>query len=379
MPSRQRRERDGRGVGRDDRARLPHLLEPRVESRLASGRSTIASTIQSQSASRASPPRRGRRPDQPRRAPAHEGRRIGLLQPHPLGTALGRRRPARCRAAPPARRHSPPAPRCRRPSRRRRPRRPCGSVLRRVLRARGETGAFTHRLQHRGDALAAADALRRQARSARPRACSSAAALPVMRAPVAPSGWPSAMAPPSRFTLLSSRPSSPHAGEGLRGEGLVQLDHVEVARRRCPPRSSALREARTGPMPITSGAQPETAIDFDLRQRLQPVRLGVFRGAHQHRRRAIRQRRGGAGRHRALLPERRLQPGQALGGGVRRGCSRLRSTALPFGRRSGRSRRRACPLPAPRRPSGGCARRTPPGRGASPGAAAPRSPPSRPC
>ncbi len=52
---------------------------------------------------------------------------------------------------------------------------------------------------------------------------SKAAALPVMRAPVAPSGWPSAMAPPSRLTFVDVDLEVADAGHGLRGEGLVEL------------------------------------------------------------------------------------------------------------------------------------------------------------
>src|SRR5690606_8534019 len=41
-----------------------------------------------------------------------------------------------------------------------------------------------------------------------PSRLSRLAALPTIRAPVAPSGWPMAIAPPSGFTLASSSPRS---------------------------------------------------------------------------------------------------------------------------------------------------------------------------
>ena len=52
---------------------------------------------------------------------------------------------------------------------------------------------------------------------------------------------------------------------------------------------------------------------LDPRQRLQAVLVRVGLAAHQHGGGAIGQRRGGAGGHRAVLVERRLQPGEAFG------------------------------------------------------------------
>ena len=47
-------------------------------------------------------------------------------------------------------------------------------------------------------------------------------------APVAPSGWPSAMAPPSGLTLAGSRLEVAHHRQRLRGEGFVELDPVQL-------------------------------------------------------------------------------------------------------------------------------------------------------
>ena len=63
-----------------------------------------------------------------------------------------------------------------------------------------------------------------------PRWSSSRAAVSASRAPLIPSGWPRAMAPPLGFTCSASsgRPRLAQHREGLRGERLVQLDHVDV-------------------------------------------------------------------------------------------------------------------------------------------------------
>src|SRR5690606_14832930 len=90
---------------------------------------------------------------------------------------------------------------------------------------------------------------------------SSDAALPTMRAPVAPSGWPSAIAPPSRLILAGSRPRSRMQASDC--EAKASLSSItSSAPASSPARSSALRVAGTGPMPMMSGAQPATATDL---------------------------------------------------------------------------------------------------------------------
>ena len=56
----------------------------------------------------------------------------------------------------------------------------------------------------------------------------------VSTAPVAPIGWPWAIAPPSTFTTSSGQAELADAREGDRGKRLVGLDALEVADR--PPR-----------------------------------------------------------------------------------------------------------------------------------------------
>ena len=61
--------------------------------------------------------------------------------------------------------------------------------------------------------------------------CSSSVAVSARRAPDMPSGWPSAIAPPLGFTcgVVVGKAELAQHREALRGEGLVQFDHVEVA------------------------------------------------------------------------------------------------------------------------------------------------------
>ena len=62
-----------------------------------------------------------------------------------------------------------------------------------------------------------------------PRSPSSSAAASASRAPLAPSGCPSAIAPPFGLTCSASSGSPARAApQGLRGEGLVELDDVDV-------------------------------------------------------------------------------------------------------------------------------------------------------
>ena len=94
-----------------------------------------------------------------------------------------------------------------------------------------------------------------------PRSCSSSAAVSASRAPLAPSGWPSAIAAAVRVDVLGvvGQPEQPQHGQRLRRRT------PRSARRRRRRRSSA-RSGRaacgwpgTGPMPITRGGTPATA------------------------------------------------------------------------------------------------------------------------
>ena len=97
-----------------------------------------------------------------------------------------------------------------------------------------------------------------------PRRLSSSARCRTIRAPDMPIGWPSAIAPPLTLTLSGSMPSSLVRGEPDRGERLVDLDQVEVGRRRCPPCAQALAIAR-GRLALQRGVRAgDDAVRADL-------------------------------------------------------------------------------------------------------------------
>ena len=60
------------------------------------------------------------------------------------------------------------------------------------------------------------------------RSCMVWMSVVAMRAPEAPSGWPMAIAPPRTLTFGFVEFEHADAGEGLGGEGFVELDEVDV-------------------------------------------------------------------------------------------------------------------------------------------------------
>ena len=58
--------------------------------------------------------------------------------------------------------------------------------------------------------------------------CSELISVVVIRAPVMPNGWPTAIAPPLTLSLSSSMPEVAGRRDHLRGERLVDLDQVDV-------------------------------------------------------------------------------------------------------------------------------------------------------
>ena len=79
----------------------------------------------------------------------------------------------------------------------------------------------------------------------------------VSTAPVAPIGWPWAIAPPSTIDDVFRQAKLLRDGERNGGEGLVDLDPLESESFQ-PARSSALRTAGTGPMPNMPGSTAAT-------------------------------------------------------------------------------------------------------------------------
>ncbi len=129
------------------------------------------------------------------------------------------------------------------------------------------TSGSRHLDDHR-DAHAAANAQRGHARCRRRARAARRSSVVRMRAPLAPIGWPSAIAPPRVFTLLASSPSSRATASDCDGERFVQLEEIDVRgtpgwRARAPCAS-----ASTGPMPMIAGSTPVEANDRILRQRL---------------------------------------------------------------------------------------------------------------
>ena len=78
-----------------------------------------------------------------------------------------------------------------------------------------------------------------------------------------------------------------HDREALRGERLVQLDQVEVARPSTPVRASSLRTAGIGPMPITRGSTPATALPTKRANGSAPSAAASLLARDHERRRAV--------------------------------------------------------------------------------------------
>ena len=72
--------------------------------------------------------------------------------------------------------------------------------------------------------------------------CSELISVLVMRAPVMPNGWPTAIAPPLTLSLSIGMPSALAEPQRLHREGLVDLEQVDVVDAPCP----ALRERLPG-------------------------------------------------------------------------------------------------------------------------------------
>ena len=80
----------------------------------------------------------------------------------------------------------------------------------------------------------------------------------IRRAPEAPSGCPSAIAPPRGLSSASVTPNSRLPGQRHRRERLVDLERVDVVGGRCPARASTLWVAGIGPVSISVGSSPTT-------------------------------------------------------------------------------------------------------------------------
>ncbi|MNY59458.1 hypothetical protein D3C86_1959130 [compost metagenome] len=80
-----------------------------------------------------------------------------------------------------------------------------------------------------------------------------------MRAPDMPNGWPMAMAPPLTLRRSLGMPSTSRQWITWQAKASL-ISHRPMSATVRPKRLSSLGTANTGPMPISSGAQPATAM-----------------------------------------------------------------------------------------------------------------------
>jgi hypothetical protein len=131
------------------------------------------------------------------------------------------------------------------------------------------------RSMHQCDALADADAHGAQ-RVAAAAWCNWFTAVVASRAPLAPSGWPSAMAPPQRLTRGSSsaRPRSRSTARPCAAKASLSSMTSICARLR-PVSASTLRVAGAGPKPMMRGARPAVAMPTTRARGVRPWRAAA--------------------------------------------------------------------------------------------------------
>ena len=139
------------------------------------------------------------------------------------------------------------------------------------------------------------------------------------------------MAPPLTLTLL-------HVGVVLllprqhdRGEGLVDLDQVDVVDASCPARSSTLSVAGIGPVSIDHGVDAGEGEGVEAGPRGEAELVGLLLAHDQHGGGAVGDLRRVAGGDLAVGLERRLQLGERLDG--RAGADALVAARRVVGRR----------------------------------------------
>ena len=211
----------------------------------------------------------------------------------------------------------------------------------------------------------------------------SSSSVRTSRAPVAPTGWPRAIAPPLTFSRSGS--SSPmrsvpvqvlaaelgrrhrlHAREHLAGERLVDLHQRHVGQTQAPSAAAACRSRTPAPGPSAPGRAPRTRTP--ARSRGPP---SLRRGRRPRTRPAPSRRRRSPGRRcrPSPMPSRRSKIGSSLPSAsivcpARGPLSRVTGSnpSAELGRTRGRSPRRTSRPPAPRPPSGASGGRTRPAR-----------------
>ncbi len=144
-------------------------------------------------------------------------------------------------------------------------------------------------------------------------------AVVTSRAPLAPSGWPSAIAPPFGLTCESVVGQAVIARhrQRLRGEGLVQFDDVDVGESQ-PGLGEHLAHGRRGTEAHDARRDAGNGGGDDARARRQAMALrGIGRG-DQHRARAVVHAGGIAGGDAAVGLDDALQLGERLERGLAR-------------------------------------------------------------
>src|SRR5437763_1409724 len=132
------------------------------------------------------------------------------------------------------------------------------------------------------------------------------------RAPLAPMGWPSAMAPPCTLTRFLGMWSSRSTPSDWAANASFSSQR-SISSRRSFTRSSAFSEAGHGPMPRIDA---RSRVGADGGQRRQPELLRLAVRHDDHRGAAVVDARGVAGGGRAVLLEGGLESREPLRGGV---------------------------------------------------------------
>ena len=140
---------------------------------------------------------------------------------------------------------------------------------------------------------------------------SSCSSVVISRAPVDPSGCPSAIAPPLTFTRSMSGPSSRRHAATTERERLVDLDQVDVVHRH-PVALEQLPRRGDRAGQHDHRVDPDRRLVDDPRAGLQAQRVGLLARHQQHRGGAVGDLRAGAGGDLAVGLERRLELRQRL-------------------------------------------------------------------
>ena len=131
------------------------------------------------------------------------------------------------------------------------------------------------------------------------------------RAPLIPSGWPMAIAPPFTFTFSGSSPSSRMTWRLCEAKASFSSTRSRSPAS-TPARASTLRTAGTGPMPMTRGSTPATAPGDEAAERLDAELGGPLGAGDDQRGCPVVDAARVARRDGSVRPEGRLEGGELL-------------------------------------------------------------------